>query len=187
MKGYWDRRYLSGASSGGGSVGRTRDWKWGLIDEHVEISGKSVLDVGCGDLSFWENRDCKRYTGLDFSDVVIEKNLLRRPDWSFRCTDASEPADLSTQIVLCLDVLFHVLEDPVYEGILRNLSRWTEEKLFIYTWWRSPFREKDSDGWYQYYRPLMESVSLLKPLALVGEYKYTPVGAMYVFKRETNP
>ena len=75
MEKYWNKRYANGLTSGDGSIGCLKDFKWGIIDKYVgDISQKSVIDVGCGDLSFWEGKDCDEYTGIDISNVVIEHN-----------------------------------------------------------------------------------------------------------------
>jgi len=177
---YWDRRYLSGRGSGGGSIGKHRDWKWLQIGN---LSDKNVLDVGCGDLSFWEGRNCLNYTGIDSSKIIIDKNKEERPDWNFICADASTEQDLDGQVVLCLDLLFHILKDSIYENILRNLEKWTRDKLYVYTWRKNPFNGKTADGYYQCYRPFLEYTSILEPLNLVEVLEFARVGALYKFER----
>jgi len=56
---YWERHYSKGGSSGPGSIGNYRSWKWNTILE-FENSIDDVIDIGCGDLSFWEGRNCSR-------------------------------------------------------------------------------------------------------------------------------
>ncbi len=180
---YWDLRYRLGGTSGKGSIGATRQWKWAQIDGCVDVLNRSVLDIGCGDLSFWRGRACEDYTGLDFSDTVVKRNRRARRSWTFIQGDASQSQDLSGEIVLCLDMLFHVMSDDVYEAILRNLARWTQDWLFIYTWRRSPLGDQTSDGKYQSYRPLLDSASLLQPLMHVKTHAYSDYGALYVFRR----
>lgn len=70
---YWEKRYSIGGSSGKGSIGKERAWKWSIIDNYSP-NIQNVIDVGCGDLSFWSNRECKDYTGIDMSETIIEKN-----------------------------------------------------------------------------------------------------------------
>ena len=177
---YWDRRYLSGGNSGSGSVGKQRDWCWSQIGD---ISNKEVLDIGCGDLSFWEGRDCLKYTGVDLSEIIINKNKEKRPNWNFIHADASKSQNLNGQVVFCLNLLYHILDDSVYQDILKNLEKWTKEKLFIFTWRENPFNGKTTDGWYQSYRPFMEYVHILEPLKLVESLSYARVGALYIFER----
>ena len=76
-KEWWERRYAEGRTSGKGSIGRGRAWKWSIIDEFTpEIP--SLVDVGCGDLSFWEARFSKSYIGIDIAENIIEENRGKR-------------------------------------------------------------------------------------------------------------
>jgi len=180
----WDTRYRQKGTSGPGSIGENRSWKWKYIDQFVDVSKKSVLDIGCGDLSFWEGRNCESYVGLDFSEFAIERNRTNRPSWTFYCGDASEKHDFSGEVAFCFDVLFHIMSEEKYERILANLAKWTKKRLFIYTWWKSPFGSSNTDDKYQYFRSLMKSVDILAPLKIVNETKHTEIGALYVFKKQ---
>jgi hypothetical protein len=180
---FWDSRYSIGGTSGSGSIGTHREWKWNQISEYVDITKKEIIDVGCGDLSFWESRTCKSYTGIDFSETIIRQNQQSRPYWTFMIGNASDTLDLSGQVVFCFDMLFHVMDDSEYELILQNLAKWTTEWLIVYTWWQSPFGEKNTDYQYQIFRPLLDSLYLLEPLDFVAEHRHTDIGAMYVFKK----
>jgi len=179
----WDARYSSGGKSGPGSIGENKKWKWNQVSQYVNIAEKDVLDVGCGDLSFWSGHTCRSYTGIDFSKTIIHQNKLARPDWHFILGSASDSLELSASVVLCLDMLFHVMDDSEYQSILRNLAKWSTEWLFIYTWWQSPFEDKNTDDCYQIYRPLLDSLNLLAPLEFIAEHRHTDIGALYIFKR----
>jgi ubiquinone/menaquinone biosynthesis C-methylase UbiE len=138
---YWDKRYSSGGKSGIGSIGVERKWKWNTIDSYVETLD-DVLDVGCGDISFWENRDCEKYIGIDISETIIQKNRLERPDWTFICKNAKNRIEnLSKDVVLCLDVLFHIMNDTQYREILENLCYYSQKYIIIHTWHKNPFTE----------------------------------------------
>ena len=71
---YWEQRYSKGDTSGPGSIGKAREWKWSIIDEEIPLID-SVIDLGCGNLAFWEGR-CppKDYVGIDISPTIIRKN-----------------------------------------------------------------------------------------------------------------
>ncbi len=184
---YWEARYATGiygGTSGAGSVGLNREWKWALIEQFVEISKANVLDIGCGDLSFWEGHNCSSYTGLDLSPTIIQRNQKTHPDWNFIQGDASEEHEFSGEVVFCLDMLFHIMSDETYFVILKNLAKWTKKWLFIYTWHHRAFAGSPTDGKYQYYRPLLEHAKYLLPLTLVKAEKHTEYGSMYVFQRQ---
>ncbi len=183
---YWDTRYrtkLHGGKSGEGSIGENRTWKWIQIEKFVDVSNRSVVDVGCGDLSFWEGRNCASYEGIDFSKTIIEKNRLIKPDWKFIQGDASNEFDFAGEAVFCFDVLFHIMSDEIYFKILQNLAKWTKKWLFIYTWHKTKFGDAPTDGNYQYFRPLLESLNHLAPLKLVDSLQQDEYGTLYVFTR----
>jgi hypothetical protein len=150
---YWEKRYRDGGKSGQGSVGMARDWKWSVIQKHVP-QVEDVVDVGCGDLSFWEGRTCERYIGIDISPHIIRRNSEKRPDWAFVARPAEKRLPLRGRVVLCLDVLFHILDDETAMGIMENLCEYSSEWVIIHAWWRNPFEGKVNDGLYQAYRPL---------------------------------
>ncbi len=61
--GYWEELYKKGGSSGEGSIGESR--KWETIDKYVK-SVDDVIDVVCGDRSFWEGTNFPdHYTGIE--------------------------------------------------------------------------------------------------------------------------
>lgn len=183
---YWDARYrdkVHGGTSGPGSLGENREWKWQIISRFVDVTKKRVLDVGCGDLSFWEGRDCASYIGVDFSPTIVKRNRESKPNWKFVHGDASENHDLSGDVLFCFDMLFHIMSDDVFTKILRNLTRWTKEWLFVYTWHKSMFGDSPTDGLYQYYRPLLSSLNDLAPLQLVEAIQQDEFGTLYIFKK----
>ncbi len=134
---YWDRHYAAGGVSGEGSVGAIRQWKW---DQIRSIAGEvdDVVDVGCGDLSFWHDRLPPAYTGLDISSTIASKNRERHPEATFIVTNAAVPQVASGRIVLCMDMLFHIMDEETYRGILANLGRYSREWIFVYTWRSNP-------------------------------------------------
>lgn len=138
---YWNERYSQGGNSGDGSYGEPlqKKLKW--------LSGldvKSVSDVGCGDFNFgkhlMENYPGATYWGYDVSDVIITQNQKNYPQYHFTSTGSLPRADL----VLCLDVLFHTLEDSDYEGTLRYLESLWGRYLAITAYERDP--RPDEEG-----------------------------------------
>lgn len=125
VQSYWDRRYTEGVwKSGYGSYGEQlkKKLKW--------LSGldiKSVSEVGCGDFNFGKHLleiyPHALYAGHDISNVIIERNRIDYPQYFFYTRKDIASADL----LLCIDVLFHVLDDEEYEQILDILEKkWTK-------------------------------------------------------------
>lgn len=101
------------------------------------------MDIGCGDLKFWEGRECRRYFGLDLSETIVKRNRMQRTNWRFQVGDASRHiAKLRGRVVFCLDMLFHVMDDGVFVKILDNLACYSDEWIFIYNWHTNPFNLK---------------------------------------------
>jgi hypothetical protein len=184
-KAYWNNRYHKG-SSGPGSVGAYRDWKWSAITKYADP--QDVIDVGCGDLIFWQGRNCKNYVGIDFSNVVINKAWALRPEWHFICQNASEfIEDLKAEVVLCIALLFHIMDNTEYSQILENLCRYSTNWIFINGWVKNPIRTNKQ---HQIYRPLEEKFGVFfnHNFELVNvEVCFDQVNAMYVFRREESP
>lgn len=137
---YWDARYSSGGDSGYGSydIQLIKKLNW-LKDLPVE----SISEFGCGDFNFGRNlmRLYPRasYAGLDISDVILNKNKERYPYQLFISSENElPPADL----VLCIDVLFHVLEEEEVEEILGKLEKIFTKYLAITAYERN--EEKDN-------------------------------------------
>lgn len=124
---YWDSRYQRGGNSGKGSYGDEGSEKVCAIAKLCQHQGiDSILDIGCGDMSLGARLVTaikpRKYLGLDVSPVIIEKDARRFPSLSFVVIDNctfSYPADL----VLCIDVLFHVKDDADYSALLGSIKR----------------------------------------------------------------
>jgi 2-polyprenyl-3-methyl-5-hydroxy-6-metoxy-1,4-benzoquinol methylase len=185
-KTYWNQRYGEGGSSGWCSVGKLGKWRWSRVKKNVRLKNKSILDVGCGDLRFWEGIKHKDYTGIDISSVVIESNKDKRPNWNFICADASmlefEERD-SFDVVFCFEMLFHIMSEVSYRAILRNLNRWTGEMLFISCWSERP--KPFVYPHYQAHYQIEDYMQHLPDLQLKRHYTTTEgLRAMYVFTRK---
>ena len=73
---YWNNRYELGGTSGPGSISINRDWKWKIIQKYCN-DPNDIIDVGCGDLSFWDGKNCANYIGIDISESYIEMTKQR--------------------------------------------------------------------------------------------------------------
>jgi hypothetical protein len=90
---------------------------------------ESVLELGVGDLAImeaWSSFDAVRYTGVDGCVPVIDNARARYPDREFILSPFSgllEPSPAMPQardhdLVLALDILYHIPEQAVHDGIL---------------------------------------------------------------------
>jgi len=182
---FWDKRYRQGGTSGVGSTGWERRWKWRLIHRYVG-DPVQVLDVGCGDLGFWEGRECPDYLGLDVSPFVQERNAAQRPRWSFQILDATkETIPFQRRIVFCFDVVFHVLPEDEFRRLVHNLVAATQQWLFVTNWGYNPLPGgRPTDGVYQVYRDLGDYMHLFEPLRAIGIHRrVNRFKAFYAFRR----
>ena len=166
-KEFWNKKYSEGGISGRGSIGKYRAWKWKKI-KNVIGNFKSVVDVGCGDLSFWEHRIPRgfakqkdfNYLGVDISKNIISRNrkiFSRFKDVQFVCNPAYILLNITkVDVVLCMDLLFHIMDNFRFELIIDNLCKYSKEWIVIYTWEKNPFELQRvvTDGVSQYFRPL---------------------------------
>jgi 2-polyprenyl-3-methyl-5-hydroxy-6-metoxy-1,4-benzoquinol methylase len=95
-------------------------------DASSVVAPKRVLDAGCGKGVFSRamGRFGHRVDGIDSSPHAID---LCRADASTRETYAVSTLDAWTppylyDAVYCVDVLFHIMDDDVWEASLRNLA-----------------------------------------------------------------
>jgi len=128
---YGDNRYKKGGNSGQGSYGRLAEFKLDIINEFIKARKLTTLvDVGCGDANIGSQIKVKNYIGTDISDSIIEKNKVKYPDRKFvKYSELSGVAD----VVLSLDVIFHLIEDKDYEDHMRFLFEHAEKYVIIYS------------------------------------------------------
>lgn len=132
---YWETRYRDGGDSGSGSYNRLAEFKAGFINRIVkEYSVASVIEFGCGDGNQLLLARYPMYLGFDVSKTAIQK--CRRAfagdgSKSFRLLSEyrGEKADLS----LSLDVVYHLIEDSLYDSYLRTLFDSSLRLVIIYS------------------------------------------------------
>ena len=71
---YWEARYLNNGTSGPGSRDFNKEKKWDIIKQRIP-NIQDVIDVGCGDLAFWEGVECKKYVGIDISETMRARRI----------------------------------------------------------------------------------------------------------------
>ncbi|ABC23535.1 glycosyltransferase [Rhodospirillum rubrum] len=86
--------------------------------------GVDLLDCGCG-----SGHVAQRFAGLgfsvrgvDFSPTAVDEAAKRVPGGSFQCGSLADLSEPPARVVLCLDVLFHVLDDAVWRQTLDRLA-----------------------------------------------------------------
>ena len=76
---------------------------------------ESVLDIGCGDLTWMpltKTFQTKKYTGIDIVQSLIDSHSVKYPHHTFLCLDAVTQDIPSAEVICIRDVLFHLsIED----------------------------------------------------------------------------
>jgi 2-polyprenyl-3-methyl-5-hydroxy-6-metoxy-1,4-benzoquinol methylase len=182
---YWENRYASEGTSGDGSIGELRAWKWKVITEFLPTLDH-VIDIGCGDLSFWDDRNCKDYTGIDVSKTIIERNRKKRPEWSFINSSAEKYMNgLKKEYVFCLDVLFHIMDLETFIAILNNLCSYSTDYIFIHTWIKNPFSRRNQLKGSLYYLRKTNIRGMLTAMKIAVLHPYTDGKYQYFRSLET--
>jgi cyclopropane fatty-acyl-phospholipid synthase-like methyltransferase len=138
---FWERNYARGHTSGCGSYGRLAEGKAQFLNELVASSGiESLIEFGCGDGNQLALARYPRYVGLDVSRHALALCLRRfSADGSksfflydgqyFRDRDGVFTADAA----LSLDVIYHLVEDEVFERYMRHLFGAGRRYVVAYT------------------------------------------------------
>jgi SAM-dependent methyltransferase len=132
---YWDSRYLLGSDSGAGSYGQFAINKARFVNGFVAERGvQSVIEFGCGDGNQLTLAHYPRYLGLDVSREAVRTCRERfegDATKEFKLVEeyAGECADLG----LSLDVIFHLVEDVVFEEYMERLFNAAERYVIVFS------------------------------------------------------
>lgn len=99
-----------------------------LITRH-QLKPRSLLEAGVGVgayASLWHELGVVDWVGLDISSVAVEDLQKRFPHGEFHVTDITRPGTAlegkAFDVVVAIDVLYHIVEDDLFERALRWLA-----------------------------------------------------------------
>ena len=167
---YWEQRYKAAGSSGAGSYNRLARYKAEVLNEFVSGHGiKSVIEFGSGDGAQLQLAHYPSYIGVDVSPTAVAltrklyvgdqtKRFLHVDDWT---------PEITAELSLSLDVIYHLIEDRVYEEYMRRLF---EATRYVIVYSSDTDRKSDSvhvrhrkfTDWVQRNRPDFELIEVLK-------------------------
>jgi hypothetical protein len=138
---YWEARYAAGGTSGEGSYGRLAEFKARVINEFViEHDVKSVIEFGCGDGNQLSLLCVPKYVGLDISPTAVRRCIERfhsdvtKSFFLFDSGCFQDSARLfASDLALSLDVIFHLVDDDVFETYMGRLCESCRSHLILYT------------------------------------------------------
>jgi SAM-dependent methyltransferase len=136
-KNYWIRRYESGRNSGGGSYGILAEFKANFLNDFVRDNQiNSIIEFGCGDGNNLSYFNFPSYLGLDVSEFVIlsnKKRFKKNNKWAFMSIDGAKEFSFRADLTLSLDVIYHLVEDEVYEFYMSSLFTSSAKFVVIYS------------------------------------------------------
>ena len=132
---YWEQRYVAGGDSGPGSYGKFALFKAEILNGFVsEHEVRSVIEFGCGDGNQLELAAYPVYLGVDVSEHAIARCRERfhgDPTKTFQL--ASEYDGRRAELALSLDVIFHLVEDVVFDRYMEALFQAATRFVIIYS------------------------------------------------------
>lgn len=135
---YWQKRYMEGGNSGSGSYGRLADFKAEIINRFVKENGiMEVIEWGCGDGNQLKLAEYPMYTGYDVSEKSIEicrKIFVDDDTKRFLCCEECDFEIIHKgDLAISLDVIYHLVEDDIYEQYMRRLFSSSKKYVCIYS------------------------------------------------------
>lgn len=136
---YWEDRYRAGLTSGSGSYGRLAQFKADFLNNFVlKHSISNILEFGCGDGSQLELSIYQNYVGFDVAPTSISlcrEKFANNPNYSFHLvgSDVFKYID-QADLVLSLDVIYHLIEDDVFENYMNKLFKSSSRFVIIYSY-----------------------------------------------------
>lgn len=193
-KSIWNERYSNRKVKSRNVFNKTIRWIWQIINHYAEQDiEKGCIDVGCGDHSFWKYflwwyRSCDNYIGIDISDVQTKDNAKRFQKDERKIFVAGNSAillrGLKRKVVLCIDLLFHVLDDDEYEKTIINLCEYSEKWIILTNWHKDPINYNRE---YQKYRNFNDYQHIFTDYGfeLLKTFKVpsNDIGSIYIYKK----
>lgn len=132
---YWETRYRSGGNSGTGSQSRLAEFKAGVLNDFVTRNKiVSVVEFGCGDGRQLELAEYSEYVGIDVSTTAIALCRSRFADDSTKqFLGMGEPLGRTFDLALSLDVIYHLVEDEVFQSYMTALFDASHRWIIIYS------------------------------------------------------
>jgi SAM-dependent methyltransferase len=143
-------------SSGVGSYGIFADYKAQFINSFIDNNQiLTMCELGCGDGNQLALFRPIEYYGYDISPVVIRENIKKYSGNNyFFSTDINDFLARKYDLTLSLDVIYHLIEDDVFEEYMINLFKLSYKFVIIY----SPNEDKNF-GNHVKYRNFMKNIS----------------------------
>lgn len=160
---YWEKRYAEGGDSGVGSYGEYAEYKASVVNEFVRTHDvESVIEFGCGDGNQVSLAEYPAYTGLEVSRSALESCERRFADDDTKSFLLYDPhhfdneGALRADLVLSLEVLFHVVDEATFEKALADIFEASNRYVILFS---SNRDDPEPDTVHVRHRPVTEYVA----------------------------
>jgi hypothetical protein len=134
---YWQERYRQGSNSGPGSYGRLALFKAEIINRFVRDHNiADIIEFGSGDGAQLTLADYPRYLGVDVSPSAVaqcRRMFAGDSGKTFLEASSGESDAARAEMAMSLDVIYHLVEDDVYETYMRRLERSATRFVCVYS------------------------------------------------------
>lgn len=133
---YWEQRYRAGRTSGAGSYGRLARFKADFLNGFVADNNiSSIIEFGSGDGAQLELAEYPAYVGVDVAETAVRHcraKFAKNPNFEFYSV-AEFDAATTAELTLSLDVIYHLVEDWVFEDYMQRLFDASRKYVIIYS------------------------------------------------------
>lgn len=133
---YWEKRYKSHGNSGDGSYNELANFKAEILNKFSQDNKiHSIIEYGCGDGNQLTLAKYEQYIGFDVSKEAISicKNKFSKDTRKSFYLISEWSEQIKADLCLSLDVIYHLVEDHVYEDYMNKLFTSSTRFVIIYS------------------------------------------------------
>jgi SAM-dependent methyltransferase len=134
---FWESVYRAGGTSGPGSYGRLAEFKAEILNEFVQSRNiRTVLEFGCGDGAQLDLAKYPEYVGVDVATGSIARCSQRFANdltKHFYLASALPKNVGQFDLAVSLDVIYHLVEDQVFDSYMRSLFARSHQYVAVYS------------------------------------------------------
>jgi len=133
---YWEDRYRTGGTSDFGSTGRLAEFKEKIVNKFIaDKKIKHLIEFGSGDGNMVSKFSIAEYIGVDVSPFIVKRcrqSILNDTIKSFLTNEEFLSSPLKADLTQSLDVIFHLVEDQIFEQYMNMLIESSTKYCIIY-------------------------------------------------------
>ena len=157
----WENRYTQNGTSGAGSYGVLCEYKAEFINKFITDNNcTTVIEFGSGDGNQMSYFNVPLYTGVDISEYIINKckqKYSHLENKNFVTYDEYYKMSSNFDLALSLDVIYHLVDDFIYEKYMNDLFNSTNKFVIIYS---TNCKNEKYNGSHVYHRKFTEYIDI---------------------------